>query len=89
MKTPKEISKEIFYKPATNGKAAQSVKEGAELIESYAQYRVNNVLQEAAEKIETKIDNMQALSLNGYSMSEIDGLRYAQNIIESLQIKDQ
>ena len=33
--TSEEISKQIFYKPATNGKAENSIKEGAALIDNH------------------------------------------------------
>lgn len=33
--TSQQISKEIFYKPATNGKAEQSITEGVELIDEH------------------------------------------------------
>jgi len=33
--TSEEISKKIFYKPSTNGKAEQSIKEGAVLIDQH------------------------------------------------------
>jgi len=36
MKTAKEIAKEIFYSPATNGKAEESILNGEKLIEEYA-----------------------------------------------------
>lgn len=34
--TPHEISYTIFYLPATNGKAEESVQKGADMIEQYA-----------------------------------------------------
>jgi hypothetical protein len=36
MKTAREIAEEIFYSPATNGKAEQSILNGEKLIEEYA-----------------------------------------------------
>ena len=35
--TSKEISKEIFYKPSTNGKAEKSIEEGAKLIDKHVE----------------------------------------------------
>lgn len=41
--TAEEISRAIFYKPATNGKAEQSIKEGAKLIEDYVKEKIKSL----------------------------------------------
>lgn len=50
-KTAKQISEEIFYKPATNGKAQKSIQEGSELIENYAKEKIKETLEKATSEI--------------------------------------
>lgn len=53
--TPEEIAKTIFYSPATNGKAEESIKKGAELIERYSQSlstEIENLIRWKAEQME-------------------------------------
>ena len=45
-KTAKQISEEIFYKPATNNQAENSIQEGVKLIENYAKEKAIQAVKE-------------------------------------------
>lgn len=49
--TSREIAEKIFYSPATNGKAEESIANGVKLIESYTQQAIQQMLEEVGEAL--------------------------------------
>ena len=97
MKTAKEYFKEEWGTGFFNanlreerGLVQLSVEDVFNTMESYAQYRVNNVLQEAAERIEARCKEYNlGIGANDYVNGIWIGLDYAEQIVKSLRIKDQ
>jgi len=52
MKTPLEISMEIFYSQATNGKADMNIKKGAEMIQAYADQQKSMILKVLQDEVD-------------------------------------